>query len=181
MMNHLVKMFVKSSLTLYEFVGSLKTTMLGIRDKKMLKDHEDTFALLHLVSNLLIEASLLNRYTSEAFKIYQNIVRLSISYLIRPGINAMVQWKVISDFFTYIQLCYFANSEWIIFFSPRVVNMIRLYIFITKHWQRWYTQCEHVRCLAPNIYLPSFDMFLHIHMKERAVWLSSCEEVDAKS
>lgn len=82
-MNHLVKIRVKSSFTLYEFVGSLDTIMLALHDKEVLKDHEDSFAPPHLVTNLSIESSLLKKYTSEAFAISPNQVKMNINYFIR--------------------------------------------------------------------------------------------------
>lgn len=86
-MNNLVKVHIKSSFTLYEFIGSLETILMRVRDKEILKDHEDTYTPPHLITNLVIEDVFLNKYTYEAFAIYQNQVRLSMNYFIYAGTN----------------------------------------------------------------------------------------------
>lgn len=94
-MNHLIKMCVKPSFILYEFVDSLDNVLLALWDKEILKDHEDTFAPPHIIINLPIESSLLQKYTFEVFALYQNQMKMDLNYFIQPVPNEMV-WSLIN-------------------------------------------------------------------------------------
>lgn len=61
-MDHLVKIQLKSSFTLFECVGPSGTILIGIQGKEIQKEHEDTFAPPHIITNIPIESLLLHKY-----------------------------------------------------------------------------------------------------------------------
>lgn len=71
-MNHLVKLHVKPSFTLYEFVRSLDSILFALHDKEFFRDHDGMFVSPNLITKLPTESCLLNKYTFEAFFIYEN-------------------------------------------------------------------------------------------------------------
>lgn len=81
-MNALVKMNVKRSSTLFEFVCSLELVLNTQRNRLEELDHKDHDAPPLLITPLQIESSLHAIYTTEVFLLYQQQVQKSMCYYI---------------------------------------------------------------------------------------------------
>ncbi|KMZ76176.1 hypothetical protein ZOSMA_105G00030 [Zostera marina] len=94
-MNSLVKLNVKRSSTLFEFVCSLEVVLNAQRNKLEELNHRDMDAPPLLITQLQIEKCLLYIYTTEVFLLYQQQVQKSVCYYIRglpnePNIHIVV-------------------------------------------------------------------------------------------